>query len=88
MVLTYSSKYVPAQEPCVASGGKKGRSTFFHGENDDVIPIQLSKNLVNQLEKANGNIKYTYYKDTGHDCWTRTYSDPQIYKWLFQQRKK
>ena len=22
-----------------------------------------------------------------HDCWTRTYQDPEVWKWLFSQKR-
>ncbi len=59
----------------------------FHGEDDDVLPVALTRILVDTLIKSDGNVKYTYYENTGHDAWTRTYSSMDIYHWLLRQEK-
>jgi hypothetical protein len=50
-----------------------------YGTDDDVLPIALTKILVDTLKKNGGDITYTYYEHTGHDAWTRTYSNGEIY---------
>lgn len=60
----------------------------FHGALDNVIPLQLAQNLVDQFKACGGNIKFTVYPDLYHDCWTRTYSNPQLYTWFLQNRKQ
>ncbi len=58
----------------------------FHGEDDPVIPVSESDNIVREL-KENGNpVRYTRYPDTGHDAWTRTYENPEVFEWMLQQR--
>lgn len=59
----------------------------FHGIDDDVLPIRLTQVLVDALVKAGGNIRYTYYENTGHDAWTRTYANPEVYDWLLRHSK-
>ena len=59
----------------------------FHGAKDTVIPIEESQRMVDALKKADGNVKFTVYPDAQHDSWTETYSNPQVYEWLLQQRK-
>ena len=59
----------------------------FHGADDPVLPIALTKILVDTLKRNGGDITYTYYENTGHDAWTRTYSNGEIYQWLLHQEK-
>ncbi len=33
------------------------------------------------------NVKFTVYPDAGHDSWTRTYEDPELWEWLLSQRR-
>jgi predicted peptidase len=54
----------------------------FHGEKDDIIPIEDGKKMVEALEKAGGNVKFTIYPEANHDAWTETYNNPEIYEWL------
>jgi predicted peptidase len=32
-------------------------------------------------------VKYTEYPDVGHDSWNPAYRDPELMKWLFEQKK-
>jgi predicted peptidase len=54
----------------------------FHGEKDDIVPISDGKKMVDALENAEGNVKFTIYPEAGHDAWTETYKNPEIYDWL------
>jgi predicted peptidase len=58
----------------------------FHGAEDEVIPLQRSQELVDVLKANQGNVKFTVYPDTPHDSWTQTYKNPELYKWLLQQK--
>ncbi|MBF8982678.1 prolyl oligopeptidase family serine peptidase [Lutibacter sp. B2] len=59
----------------------------FHGDADDVVPLKMSEELVDELKNHNENVQLTVYPNVGHDSWTQTYNNPQIYEWLLQQRK-
>ena len=54
----------------------------FHGEDDDVIPVTETIDMVEAINKINGNIKFTMYSNTKHDSWTETYNNKNIYSWL------
>jgi predicted peptidase len=54
----------------------------FHGARDEVVPLAHSENLVNTLRECGGNVEFTIYPDAGHDSWTETYSNPELYQWL------
>lgn len=57
----------------------------FHGDSDQVVKPQLSRNMINALKTAGGNPKYTEYKEQGHDSWVSAYQDEQMLDWLFAQ---
>jgi len=59
----------------------------FHGEADGVVPVTATKELVAALEKTGGKPKTTYYPGVGHDSWTVTYQNPELIRWLFDQKK-
>ena len=59
----------------------------FHGARDDVIKLDRSEELVARLERCGANVKFTVYDDAGHDAWTRTYENPELYEWLLRQRR-
>jgi len=60
----------------------------FHGDKDSVVKTKRSQDMIAALKKAGGPIKYTEYPNTSHNSWTATYRNPEMYEWLFSQRKK
>ncbi len=60
----------------------------FHGGKDKVVLPQRSREMIDGLKKAGADPKYTEYPDAGHDSWTETYANPELYRWMFGQRRK
>jgi predicted peptidase len=59
----------------------------FHGDTDDVVPVECSDQMVNFMRGCGGNVKYTIYPNVKHDSWTRTYNDPALYEWFMQHQR-
>ncbi len=59
----------------------------FHGQQDTAIPLSESQRMVDALRSAGGNVKLTIYPDAGHDAWTQTYANPEVFEWLLLQRR-
>jgi predicted peptidase len=59
----------------------------FHGAKDFLIPLRRSEEMAEALKKRGGNVKLTVYPDAGHDAWTETYDNPELYEWLLQQKR-
>lgn len=59
----------------------------FHGAKDDAVPLEESEKMVAALKKANGRVKFTVYPDTGHNAWTPTYKNPELYEWLLKHTR-
>ncbi len=59
----------------------------FHGSDDPVIPVEESRLLVEALQAAGADVELTVYPGVGHDSWTRTYADPELFTWLFAQSR-
>jgi len=59
----------------------------FHGDSDKSIDVSSSKRMVESLRQSGNRAKLTIYTDTGHDAWTRTYDNPDVYKWMLEQRR-
>ncbi len=60
----------------------------FHGADDKTVPPEKSREMVEAVKKAKGNIKYTEIPTTGHNSWDAAYDDPDTMKWLLKQRTK
>lgn len=58
----------------------------FHGEEDDIIPIQKSEEIVMALMNVGGQVKFTRYPGMGHKVMEITYSNPELYAWLLAHR--
>ncbi len=74
-------------DPSLAASFKDVPIWAFHGEDDTAVPVKCTREMIEALEKVGGKPKSTYYPETGHDCWTRTYDDPLVIRWLFQATK-
>ena len=59
----------------------------FHGEADPVVPVKSTREMISALEAAGGKPKATYYPEVEHDSWTRTYDDPAVIRWIFDQHR-
>ena len=59
----------------------------FHGAKDDTVPLKASQDMVDALKKAGGNVRFSVYPEAGHDLWTETYNNPEIYEWLLKQKR-
>ncbi|WP_456407685.1 carboxylesterase family protein [Caldithrix abyssi] len=60
----------------------------FHGARDPVIPLQRSQEMVEALKKAGAEVKFTIYPEAGHDSWSQTYDNPELYHWFLKHQKK
>ncbi|MBC7818448.1 MAG: prolyl oligopeptidase family serine peptidase [Planctomycetaceae bacterium] len=60
----------------------------FHGDKDQVVKVERTREIVEALKAAGGNPKYTEYPGVGHDSWNGAYKDRGMYDWLFAQRRK
>ncbi len=59
----------------------------FHGAKDNVVPLKQSEEMVEAIKARGGNAKLTVYPDAGHDSWTETYNNKELYDWFLKHRK-
>lgn len=57
----------------------------FHGAKDEIVPISISEATVKALKSCGSSVRFTVYPEAGHDSWTETYNNPELYKWLLEQ---
>lgn len=60
----------------------------FHGGKDTVVKPQRSEEMIEALKRAGGQPKYTLYPEAGHDSWTETYNNPELYEWMLSHTRK
>lgn len=59
----------------------------FHGAKDPTVPVRRSEEMVEAIKAAGGDVKFTVYPEAGHDSWTETYNNPELYKWLLAHQR-
>ncbi len=91
---TYPDRFAAVVPIC--GGGQSWRACdlknvpvwAFHGAKDTAVPLAKSEEMVNALKACGGNVQFTVYPEAGHDAWTETYNNPELYEWLMEQQKK
>ncbi len=73
-------------EPSEASKLKDMPVWAFHGEQDRVVSVEKSREMVNAINAVGGNTRLTVYLDADHDSWTQTYDNPKLYDWFLEHR--
>jgi predicted peptidase len=58
----------------------------FHGARDEIIPIDNSNRMVAALRELGNEVRYKIYPEAGHDAWTATYANPELYEWFLAHR--
>ena len=60
---------------------------IYQGARDPNVPVNATRDVVQGLKGAGVSVRYTEYPDEGHDIWDRAYRDPELWRWLFTQRR-
>jgi sialate O-acetylesterase len=61
----------------------------LHGDADSTVWPSRSIDIVKAIERSGGNkVKLTIYPGVGHGAWTPTYSNPEVWNWLFTHTKQ
>ncbi len=59
----------------------------FHGAEDEVSPVENTREMVSNLRALGSPVRYTEYPGVGHDSWSRAYAEPDLFPWLFAQKR-
>jgi len=60
---------------------------IFHGAEDPVVPVELSRTGAKKLRAMEAKVKYPEYPDGGHDVWNEVYENRETLEWLFKFSK-
>tara|TARA_Y100001933_G_scaffold195203_1_gene195537 strand:+ start:143891 stop:144754 length:864 start_codon:yes stop_codon:yes gene_type:complete len=93
MVQAYPDRFAAAVPICGRGDTKKADKMvnvpmwFFHGESDGTVKPEGSTQMVEAIKAAGGKkVKLTTYPSVGHNSWTMTYDNQEVYDWMFSQR--
>lgn len=59
----------------------------FHGGQDDTVRVEESEKMVHAVQQAGGDAALTIYPENGHDAWSDTYKNPDVFTWMISHRK-
>lgn len=59
---------------------------FFHGDQDPNVPVLYAQELAEEIRKAGGDPRVTIYEGVGHNSWTMTYDNPEVYTWMLSHK--
>ncbi|NEQ49084.1 MAG: prolyl oligopeptidase family serine peptidase [Leptolyngbya sp. SIO3F4] len=60
---------------------------IFHGDEDNVVPIEESRRMATALEAISADVQYSELKGVDHSAWDPAYADEALATWLFEQQK-
>ena len=60
----------------------------FHGDIDGAVFTEESKKMTDAVNANGGNARLTVYENTGHDAWTRTFENKDVWAWLLLHKSK
>ena len=93
MGLTYPN-FFSAMAP-ICGGGMSWRANLlkdtpiwaFHGDADNVVPLQNSIEMVDAVNKASGKARLTIFYNVAHNSWDEAYNHSTVMKWLISQKR-
>ncbi len=59
----------------------------FHGTDDDAVPVNNSRIMVDALKATKAKVKYSEYPGVKHDSWINAFAEPEFLPWLFAQKR-
>ena len=59
----------------------------FHGAKDTVVKPDESQRMIDALHRIGNSARLTIYPEAGHDSWTDTYNNQELYDWFLQQNR-
>ena len=59
----------------------------FHGDADNIIPVEESQIMVAALRDAGAEVRYTEYPHVRHNSWDPAYAEPELMPWMLAQKR-
>jgi len=61
---------------------------IFHGEVDQVVDVNGSREPFNALKAASADVRYTELLGTDHNSWDAAFASEEFVRWLFAQQRR
>lgn len=70
-----------------ASRMRKVNWWIFHGAKDDLVPPELSEQMVRALKKERADVKFTLYPEANHNSWDPAFAEKDLFRWIFSNKR-
>lgn len=96
LAMKYPDRFAAVVPVCGAADPKKAASLSklpiwtFHAEDDGVVPVKGTREMVAALRAAGSNVKYTEYPmalGIKHPSWVPAGKTPELAPWVLQQSR-
>jgi predicted peptidase len=85
-----ANPFVAAADPfaILATGIQHLPIWIFHGDADERVPVEQSRQLVAALKRAGARVRYTEYPGIDHNgAPAKAYADAELFGWLWVQHR-
>lgn len=81
---------VNAADPFAVAAQRLARvpAWLFHGARDDVVDPAQSRRMHAALQAAGAPVRHTEFPEANHNAWDPAYATPELWDWLFAQRRR
>ena len=94
MAAQYSQVFAAAVPLCGGGDAKNAEALktmpmwVFHGDKDDMVPVERSRTMVAAIKAVGGElINYSELAGEGHGITGVVYPREDLHEWLFKQKK-
>lgn len=70
------------------SAAKDVNFRIFHGDADNVVPVEGSREAYKALKATGASVEYIEFPGCNHGSWNPAFNYPDFMEWLFRQKKK
>lgn len=73
--------------PARLSAAKDVKFRIYHGDADNIVPVEGSRQAYKALKAAGADVEYIEFPGVNHGSWTPAFNDSEFMGWLFNQKK-
>lgn len=70
------------------SAAKDVNFRIFHGDADNVVSVEGSREAYKALKATGASVEYIEFPGCNHGSWNPAFNYPDFMEWLFKQKKK
>lgn len=59
----------------------------FHGNQDDIVPIESSQIMVDALKASGSEVKFTIYEGGDHYIFRHAYNESELFNWFLEHKR-